>query len=114
MAVSSSSWIPLLETFVNPDNSPDQQAASLDAIPPLLLGGQLTIQAVVSDMEIYLTTTDNAVRARGILLLAEILSRLRTKPLEDSAIHSLTLFFYIKTCRLASFARSSHWLFGSS
>lgn len=98
MAVSSSSWIPLLETFVNPDNSPDQQAASLDAIPPLLHGGQLTIQAVVSDMEIYLTTTDNAVRARGILLLAEILSRLRTKPLEDSAIHSLTLFF---TSRLA-------------
>lgn len=98
MAVSSSSWIPLLETFVNPDNSPDQQAASLDAIAPLLRGGQLTIQAVVSDMEIYLTTTDNAVRGRGILLLAEILSRLKTKPLEDSAIRSLTFFF---TSRLA-------------
>lgn len=98
MASSSSSWIPRLETFVNPDNSPDQQAASLDAIASLLHGGQLTIQVVVSDMEIYLTTTDNAVRARGILLLAEILFRLKTKPLEDSTIHSLTFFF---TSRLA-------------
>lgn len=98
MASSTSSWIPLLETFVNPDNPPEQQAESLDAIARLLYGGQLTIQVVVSDMEIYLTTTDNVVRARGILLLAEILSRLKTKPLEDSSLHSLAFFF---TSRLA-------------
>ncbi|KAH9301186.1 hypothetical protein KI387_012769, partial [Taxus chinensis] len=73
-------------------------ATSLDAISSLLLGGQLTIHVVVSDMEVYLTTTDNAVRARGILLLAEILSRLKTKPLEETSIHSLTVFF---TSRLA-------------
>ncbi|XP_057870323.2 MMS19 nucleotide excision repair protein homolog isoform X1 [Cryptomeria japonica] len=93
-----SSWIPLVEAFVNPDNSPPQQAASLDAISSLVLGGKLTVHGVVSDMEVYLTTTDNAVRARGILLLAEILSRLKTKPLEDTSVHSLTVFF---TSRLA-------------
>eukprot|EP01018_Ginkgo_biloba_P001984 Gb_13638 [translate_table: standard] len=96
--MAPSSWIPLLEAFVNPDKPAQEQGACLDAITSLTVGGQLTIQVVVSDMEMYLTTTDNAVRARGILLLAEILTCLRTKPLDDSSIHSLATFY---TSRLA-------------
>ncbi|KAL6996404.1 mms19 nucleotide excision repair [Sarracenia purpurea var. burkii] len=44
-------------------------------------------------MEMYLTTTDSIIRARGILLLAELLSRLASKPLDDASIHSLIAFF---------------------
>ncbi|XP_062115122.1 MMS19 nucleotide excision repair protein homolog isoform X2 [Humulus lupulus] len=49
-------------------------------------------------MEMYLTTTDNVIRARGTLLLAEVLGRLASKPLGSAIIHSLIGFF---TDRLA-------------
>lgn len=91
-------WIPHIETFVDSSRPPTQQAASLDTIFALLKNDLLTIEQLVRDMEMYLTTTDHALRARGILLLAELLTHLISKPLDDTTIHSLIGFF---TSRLA-------------
>ncbi|KAJ4980508.1 hypothetical protein NE237_031345 [Protea cynaroides] len=50
-------------------------------------------------MEMYLTTTDSIIRARGILLLGEVLTRLTENPLGNATVHSLIRFF---TDRLVS------------
>ncbi|XP_059645093.1 MMS19 nucleotide excision repair protein homolog [Cornus florida] len=86
-------WIKHIESFVDSSGSTTQQAASLDAISILLKNGMLTIEALVREMQLYLTTTDNIIRARGILLLAELLTRLASKPLDDTTIQSLVGFF---------------------
>ncbi|KAI3416950.1 MMS19 nucleotide excision repair protein [Psidium guajava] len=44
-------------------------------------------------MGLYLTSTDSVIRCRGILLLAELLDCLSSKPLDTSTIHSLIIFF---------------------
>ncbi|EOY26932.1 MMS19 nucleotide excision repair protein, putative isoform 1 [Theobroma cacao] len=87
-----------IESFVDSTRSPTQQAASLDVIASLLKNNQLTIETLVREMEGYLTTADNIIRARGILLLGEVLMHLASKPLDDATIHSLIQFF---TDRLA-------------
>ncbi|KAB2079049.1 hypothetical protein ES319_A06G205300v1 [Gossypium barbadense] len=87
-----------IESFVDSSRSPTQQAASLEAIASLLKNNQLTIETLVREMEGYLTTVDNIIRARGILLLGEVLVRLASKPLDDATIRSLIGFF---TDRLA-------------
>ncbi|KAL5576917.1 hypothetical protein UlMin_018616 [Ulmus minor] len=87
-----------IESFVDTSRSPAQQAASLDAITSLVKNKMLTIEKLVREMEMYLTSTDNVIRARGILLLAELLTSLSSKPLDDVTIHSLIGFF---TDRLA-------------
>ncbi|KAI7734329.1 hypothetical protein M8C21_017034 [Ambrosia artemisiifolia] len=84
-----------IETYVDSSSStsPSQQDASLDALAKLLLNDIITLELLVREMEMYLTTTDNIIRARGILLLAELLTRLSSKPLENKTIHSLIGFF---------------------
>ncbi|XWS11994.1 hypothetical protein CRYUN_Cryun37aG0052400 [Craigia yunnanensis] len=94
----TSQLIQHIESFVDSSHSPSQQAASLEAIASLLKNNQLTIETLVREMEGYLTTTDNIIRARGILLLGEVLVHLASKPLDAAAIHSLIGFF---TDRLA-------------
>ncbi|XWS18947.1 hypothetical protein CRYUN_Cryun32bG0088600 [Craigia yunnanensis] len=94
----TSQLIQHIESFVDSSHSPSQQDASLEAIASLLKNNQLTIETLVREMEGYLTTTDNIIRARGILLLGEVLVHLASKPLDDAAIHSLIGFF---TDRLA-------------
>lgn len=88
----------LIESFVDSSRSPTQQAASLDTIASLVKNDVLTMEGLVREMEMYLTTTDNIIRARGILLLAEVLTCLGTKPLTNATLHSLIGFF---TDRLA-------------
>ncbi|KAK8503384.1 hypothetical protein V6N12_034779 [Hibiscus sabdariffa] len=87
-----------IESFVDSSLSPSQQAESLEAIASLLKNNQLTIETLVREMEGYLTTVDNVIRSRGILLLGEVLVRLASKPLDDATVHSLITFF---TDRLA-------------
>ncbi|GMI72401.1 homolog of yeast MET18 [Hibiscus trionum] len=87
-----------IESFVDSSHSPGQQAASLEAIASLLKNNQLTIETLVREMEGYLTTVDNVIRSRGILLLGEVLVHLASKPLDDATVHSLIAFF---TDRLA-------------
>ncbi|XP_022723670.1 MMS19 nucleotide excision repair protein homolog isoform X2 [Durio zibethinus] len=89
----TSQLIQHIESFVDSSHSPGQQAASLEAIASLLKNDQLTIETLVREMEGYLTTTDNIIRARGILLLGEVLVHLASKPLDDAPIHSLIGFF---------------------
>ncbi|KAK4785179.1 hypothetical protein SAY86_001868 [Trapa natans] len=82
-----------VEAYMDTARSPTQQAATLEAIVSLLQNDRLTIEAMAREMGLYLTTTDAIIRARGIFLLAEVLSRLSLKPLDKVTIHSLIIFF---------------------
>ncbi|CAM6010101.1 unnamed protein product [Sphagnum balticum] len=85
--------IPHIEAYVNSESSAAEQAAGCRAIIDQILLGRITINEVVTGLETYLTTTENVIRARGIQLLAEILVGLSVMPLEDTVVHSLTIFF---------------------
>ncbi|WOL14626.1 MMS19 nucleotide excision repair protein [Canna indica] len=91
-----SSWIPHVEAFVNSARSSNQLVASVDAIAALVKNDLLTLEALVREMEQYLTTSDNVLRARGLLLLAEVLNRLLDKPLDSSTVSTLAEFFIAK------------------
>lgn len=82
-----------IESYIDLSRSATQQAASLDTIASLIKKDQLTIQTLVKEMGMYLTTTDNVIRARGILLLGEVLARLSSKYFDDATVHSLIGFF---------------------
>ncbi|KAL7140118.1 hypothetical protein ABFS83_09G100200 [Erythranthe nasuta] len=82
-----------VELYVNSSATPSQQVASVNAVAVLLKNDLLTLDALVREMEMYLTTTDSIVRSRGTLLLAEILEQLTSKPLNSTSIHSLIGFF---------------------
>ncbi|KAM6585194.1 hypothetical protein CsatB_012196 [Cannabis sativa] len=82
-----------IESYVDTSRSQSQQAASLDSITLLVKNDFITIETLVREMEMYLTTTDNVIRARGTLLLGEVLRRLASKPLDSAIIHSLIGFF---------------------
>lgn len=62
-------------------------------IASLIKKDQLSVQTLVKEMAMYLTTTDNVIRARGILLLGEVLACLSSKFLDDATVHSLIGFF---------------------
>ncbi|KAL3631945.1 hypothetical protein CASFOL_024929 [Castilleja foliolosa] len=82
-----------IELYVNTSATPSQQAVSVDSIATLLKKDLLTLEALVREMEMYLTTTDSIIRSRGILLLAEIVEQLSSKPVHSTSIHSLIGFF---------------------
>ncbi|KAJ9179251.1 hypothetical protein P3X46_011061 [Hevea brasiliensis] len=82
-----------IESYVDSSRPPTQQASSLDAIVSLLTNDAVTIGSLVKEMEMYLTITDDILRARGILLLGEALNRLSSKPLDNATTHSLITFF---------------------
>ncbi|XP_019458712.1 PREDICTED: MMS19 nucleotide excision repair protein homolog [Lupinus angustifolius] len=82
-----------IESYVNSSATPTDQATSLDAIGFLVKTDALTIESLVKELEMYLTTTDDVVRARGILLLSEVLTLIESKPLSSATIHSLVGFF---------------------
>ncbi|XP_047325692.1 MMS19 nucleotide excision repair protein homolog [Impatiens glandulifera] len=94
MADSNSAlWIKHIECYVDSSTLEIDQVASLDAIATLLKNDALTIETLVREMEMYLTTTDNILRGRGILFLGELLELLSSKTLNDASIRSLTEFF---------------------
>ncbi|KAK2425246.1 MMS19 nucleotide excision repair protein [Trifolium repens] len=82
-----------IESYVDSSSTPTQQASSLDAIGLLIKTNALTLEALVRELDMYLTSTDAVIRSRGILLLAEVLARIHSKPLNDETIHSLVGFF---------------------
>ncbi|KAH6782324.1 hypothetical protein C2S51_007617 [Perilla frutescens var. frutescens] len=86
-------WIKHVELYVSSAATPSQQAASVDAVATLVKNDFLTLETLVREMEMYLTTTDSIIRSRGILLLAELLDQLASKLLSSSSIHSLIGFF---------------------
>ncbi|XP_013698396.2 MMS19 nucleotide excision repair protein homolog [Brassica napus] len=85
-----------LEAFVDVTRSPTHHAESLRAIATSLEKSVLSINQLVVEMDMYLTTTDDVVRARGILLLAEMLDYLKPKPLDNAVVNSLVGFFTAK------------------
>ncbi|CAH8362109.1 unnamed protein product [Eruca vesicaria subsp. sativa] len=85
-----------LESFVDVTRSPSHHADSLKAIASSLEKGVLSINQLVVEMDMYLTTTDDVIRARGILLLAEMLNHLKEKPLDTAVVQSLAGFFTAK------------------
>ncbi|CAF2084164.1 unnamed protein product [Brassica rapa] len=60
------------------------------------IGLSLSLPRKVVEMDLYLTTTDDVVRTRGILLLAVMLDHLKLKPLDNAVVHSLIGFFTAK------------------
>ncbi|KAJ0971423.1 hypothetical protein J5N97_019382 [Dioscorea zingiberensis] len=93
-----SSWISHVEAFVDDSALPNQKLASVDAIAALVKKDLLTLETLVREMELYLTTPDHIIRSRGTILLAEVLTRIMGKSLNASTIGSLVEFF---TSRLA-------------
>ncbi|XP_021749612.1 MMS19 nucleotide excision repair protein homolog isoform X2 [Chenopodium quinoa] len=87
------SLIKQIESFVDSSATPAQQIACVKSIASLLKNDSITMEFLVKEMELYLTTTDHILRARGILLLAEVLGHLQTKPLDRTTIHTLVGFF---------------------
>ncbi|XP_059595466.1 MMS19 nucleotide excision repair protein homolog isoform X3 [Vitis vinifera] len=53
-----------IESYVDSSRSSTQQAASVDAIAYLLKNDILTLETLVTEMGMYLTTTDNIIRTR--------------------------------------------------
>ncbi|KAL1298236.1 MMS19 nucleotide excision repair protein homolog isoform X1 [Arachis ipaensis] len=82
-----------IESYVDSSSTPAQQAASLDSVGCLVKSDSLTLEVLVRELQMYLTTTDNVIRARGILLLGEVLKRIESKPLGSANIHTLVVFF---------------------
>ncbi|KAJ8443311.1 hypothetical protein Cgig2_015792 [Carnegiea gigantea] len=88
-----------IESFVDSSTSPAQQLLVFHEFSPcrdLSVTGQAeNVKAIASllkndvrEMELYLTTTDHILRARG-----EVLVHLQVKPLDDATIHTLVEFF---------------------
>ncbi|XP_038693958.1 MMS19 nucleotide excision repair protein homolog isoform X2 [Tripterygium wilfordii] len=96
--VEQSQFTRHIELFIDSSCSVMQQTASVDAIALLLKNNVLTLEALVKELGMHLTTTDNIIRARGILLLGEVLIHLSSKLLDNATIHNLITFF---TDRLA-------------
>ncbi|XP_049931512.1 MMS19 nucleotide excision repair protein homolog [Nymphaea colorata] len=95
---SPSEWIPHVHAFVDLSLSQDHHDACLGKIVSFIKTDMLTLEILVKEMEMYLTTSDAVTRARGILLLAQVLVSLVSKPIDVAAVHSLIDFF---TSRLA-------------
>lgn len=93
MAMATASWLLHVETFIDPDRPAAQQDSSRDALVDYLTQKTLSLSQIVKEMGEYLTTTDGAVRARGILLLGELWMQLLEQPLEDTLIHNFATFF---------------------
>ncbi|GAM29107.1 hypothetical protein SAMD00019534_122830, partial [Acytostelium subglobosum LB1] len=66
--------------------------------------GKLTIQQMVEDLGDHLQSTDTLTRARGTLLLSEVLCRLPQLKLNEGQVHFLSMFYYD---RLKDFACAS-------
>ncbi|CAL5199952.1 unnamed protein product [Lathyrus oleraceus] len=82
-----------IESYVASSSIPTHQVASLDSIGLLIKTNALTLEALVIGLDMYLTSTDAVIRSRGILLLAEVLTRIHSKYLNSETIHSLVGFF---------------------
>ncbi|XP_020594037.1 MMS19 nucleotide excision repair protein homolog isoform X3 [Phalaenopsis equestris] len=91
--VNSGSWVSHIEAFVDVTRPAEQQKAGVAAVAGLVKDDLITLEALVKEMELYLTTTDDTIRARGILFLAEVLIHLLGKALDSLTISSLAGFF---------------------
>ncbi len=109
-------FVKSLETYVDLQSSNETRVSSLNSIvlsgfhalfpystllTRLLLcllcadafSGNVDLKMLVQDLEPYLTSQDEDVRARGTLLLVEVLIRVPTLPLTPQMTETLVVFF---------------------
>ncbi|XP_039690241.1 MMS19 nucleotide excision repair protein homolog isoform X2 [Medicago truncatula] len=82
-----------IDSYIHSSSTSTHQVSSLDAIGLLIKTNALTLEALVRELDVYLTSTDTVIRSRGILLLAEVLTRINSISLDSKTIHSLVGFF---------------------
>ncbi|TDH65382.1 hypothetical protein CCR75_002035 [Bremia lactucae] len=94
---------PAIEAFVHPGNDDSVQKTGLNAVV-MQIHRQVTIEALIEALGTHLTSSDNKVRSRATLLLAEVLTRLPEMHLSLSSVELLLDFF---ADRLADFSSGS-------
>ncbi|GLD97529.1 hypothetical protein PINS_up006219 [Pythium insidiosum] len=90
---------PAIDAFVNPENDDTAHKTSLNTVV-MQVHRKVTVESLIQSLGVHLTSTDDKVRARGTLLLAEVLTRLPELPLSANAVQLLLTFF---VDRLADF-----------
>ncbi|KAJ0406912.1 hypothetical protein P43SY_001763 [Pythium insidiosum] len=90
---------PAIDAFVNPENDDTAHKTSLNTVV-MQVHRKVPVESLIQSLGIHLTSTDDKVRARGTLLLAEVLTRLPELPLTPNAVQLLLTFF---VDRLADF-----------
>lgn len=100
----ASSLVSHIEAFVDTSRPAFQQKAGVELVAGLVKNDVITLETLVREMELYLTTTDDSIRSRGILFLSEVLIHLLNKSLDSFTVSTLAGFF---SSRLADW-RSLH------
>eukprot|EP00232_Nephroselmis_pyriformis_P024869 CAMPEP_0182870920 /NCGR_PEP_ID=MMETSP0034_2-20130328/10815_1 /TAXON_ID=156128 /ORGANISM="Nephroselmis pyriformis, Strain CCMP717" /LENGTH=324 /DNA_ID=CAMNT_0025003437 /DNA_START=115 /DNA_END=1085 /DNA_ORIENTATION=+ len=88
------SWLRHVDAYTAKDKDEDFYGAALNALAQSVNAtGDPTVQKMVGGMGDYLTTEDNSVRARALLLIAEVMALPSAKtPPQD--LHHLAEFFW--------------------
>ncbi|TMW63550.1 hypothetical protein Poli38472_002491 [Pythium oligandrum] len=94
---------PAIDAFVNPENDDTVHKTSLNTVV-MQVHRKVAIETLIQSLGLHLTNTDDKVRTRATLLLAEVLTRLPELALSPSAVQLLLGFF---TDRLADFPSAS-------
>eukprot|EP01133_Synstelium_polycarpum_P012191 gene12191-14268_t len=82
-----------IDNYANVNNPDDVKSSALNSILLDLNSGKLSIQEIVEHAGDYLQNTDSLLRARGTLLLSEILCRLPNLKLNEGQVHFLAEFY---------------------
>ncbi|KAK5578751.1 hypothetical protein RB653_008424 [Dictyostelium firmibasis] len=94
-------WI---EGYANPQSEESVKTNAINMVLLYMKSNKIDLQDVVEGLGDYLKNKDSILRARGTLLLSEILCRLPDLPLNQDQVHFLAMFY----CdRLQDFACSS-------
>ncbi|PRP88423.1 hypothetical protein PROFUN_03337 [Planoprotostelium fungivorum] len=89
-----------IDTFVGSSGDEDDKIDALNQILLAVHGKKESFTQLIADLGDYLTNTDDLLRARGTLLLSEVLSRLPELQLNGDSIMYLCKFF---TARLSDY-----------
>ncbi|EGC38352.1 hypothetical protein DICPUDRAFT_86559 [Dictyostelium purpureum] len=90
---SQDETIKCIEGYVNPQSEESKKTSSLNSILLGLVSKRIDIQDIVLGLGDYLNTKDSILRARGTLLLSEVLCRLPDYKLNQDQIHFLSMFY---------------------
>ncbi|CAH0479348.1 unnamed protein product [Peronospora belbahrii] len=94
---------PAINAFVDPENNNATQKTGLNNVV-MQVHRHVSIEELIQALGIHLTSDDDKVRSRAILLLSEVLTRLPEMQLAPSAVQLLMIFF---TDRLDDFSSAS-------
>jgi DNA repair/transcription protein MET18/MMS19 len=105
----------LINQYIDPEESDEVHTTAFDGVCSYIGVGEtmsavLTIQDLIGALEVQLTSTDDKERNRATLLLAELLHRKQTAPLEAAVVHLLVVFFCHRLSDYPSVIPSLHAL----